>query len=399
MLASSCFGPGILDMKFRYVFAAAAVLFIVGAMVYVSGGVSRRGGENPGRSRQGRSVVVTSEKSGSGSRRVGSNVALSSSSPGQEAVAGPDAEKAGSGLADAVDEATTNSGADAISIAEPNPVREMGNQLREHPGDISKLLEQLKTETDPEKIALLAQLIAENANEAGVDLPVKELMGMLSDPLAAKRDAALAILSQVEDVTPEMIKGVGDIARTDVETQVRMSAITTMGRWLNGDSMHRDALSQQLIQTRDASRDNAVRGYAIQAIGLQKHGLPANMIEPISQSVYQESSPDNRSIAALALSNVDEANRASAVRTLEQAFATETNLDTKRHLVTMLMRTAGTEAPAVLGRLDTNHDLVRQDVADYLEIIARGETNVDRIFELKEARDGERGSEPSKDPD
>jgi len=276
---------------------------------------------------------------------------------------------------------------------EVNPLRQASVQLRNRPADIEGMLEQLKTETDVERIKLLAQLISENAEAAGVDLPINDLLEMAASGNPIKRLAALRILSTSSRVTPEMIRTVAELSKTDAQKDVRFAAINTMGEWMERNANLREQLSADIIGARDASTSPDIRGYAIQTVGLQKNGLPPSMLQPMVHSMQSESVPEIRSLAALAVSHADANLRPQALQHLQQAYHSETDLDAKRHLLTMIMRTGGSEASAVLQGLPANDPLLRQDIADYVNIMARGVTDVNEIYDQKNQLDGKRGTE------
>lgn len=280
---------------------------------------------------------------------------------------------------------------------QPSPLQNLSAQLRNHPADIEAMLEQLIIETDVEKIKAFAQLIAENAEAAGVDLPIADLLALAASGNPVKRIAALRILSTSSRVTPEMLESVANLSRTDAQKDVRFAAINTMGRWLDRNADMRSQLSAEIISARDASQSPDVRGFAIQTVGLQKNGLPQSMLDPMVQSMRTEQVPEIRSLAALALSHVEPNARPLALQNLEQAYYQETDLDARRHLLTMIMRTAGSAAPEVLQRLPANDPLLRQDVADYVGIMASGVTDVNQIYDQKNQLDGKRGTETDTD--
>lgn len=276
---------------------------------------------------------------------------------------------------------------------EPSELSKMGDDLRHHPRDLAQLMEQLKKETDPEKIKLLAQLIAQNAEAAGYELPIKDLIEMAASEDPTKRLAAVMLLGSSTQVTPEMIQTISGLARGDATDDVRLLAINAMGRWMDRNSNLSEQLSMEIIGARDASTDAGVRGYAIQTVGLQKNGLPASLVAPVSESLRIEAVAENRSIAALALSHSEPAAQPQALQNLQSAYHAETDLDAKRHLVTMMVRSSGDKAADILKNLQASEPLVQQDIKDYMEIIASGETDVNRIYELKNQRDGDRGTE------
>ena len=124
----------------------------------------------------------------------------------------------------------THSADSTTRTDEIDPLAMMSAQVRANPRDIGLLLDELKKETNPEKIEVLAELIARNSDLD--ELPVAELLELMKSDNADRRYAALKILGKAGKVTPEMLKAVEEIAKTDPNIAVRERSITTMDEWM-----------------------------------------------------------------------------------------------------------------------------------------------------------------------
>lgn len=199
------------------------------------------------------------------------------------------------------------------------------------------------------------------------------------------------MFSAVEDPGRELLDVVLGASREDGSTQVRLTAIQVLGQWSNNPARS-DELSRELVKTIDASDEREVRGYAIQVIALNPEATHPELLGAMAEYMKEDPSAHNRAIAALALGRVTGELRLPALNHLEQAFARETNQNTRRNIMTQIARAGGQDAIAILQRLPIDHPLLAQDVRDYTEILRGGETAPDEVYSQKFARDAERGT-------
>lgn len=275
-------------------------------------------------------------------------------------------------------------------------VEKLGDQLRHNPDMIGSLMETISTETDPEMLSMLAEVVFHNGDVLASKLPVQQLLKMAkSDPVEARRAAALRMLAAVANVTPEIIRAVSDIAQSDRSLDMRVSAIGTTSFWVNRHPELREQLFHELLQTRNASEDPTVRGLSIQTIALQDAPLKGETLNAMIDALRTEKVTDNKALAALGLSGAAGPDtRALIVGELAAAFERESDTTFKRQMMVDIVRAAGAESPEYLKKLKVDTDpLLAQDYLDYLEILAQepGAT-YERIWDAKVARDSARGT-------
>jgi hypothetical protein len=279
---------------------------------------------------------------------------------------------------------------------EVDPLQQMSLEVRNNPRDIGLLIEELKKTTDPAQVAVLAELIARNADVD--ELPVKELFELARSENTAQRYAAMQILGKSERVSSEMLGMAEQMAKTDPNLAVRERCVTTMGEWMEKHGELSGKLCSTLIGVRDASEDAELRRYAIQTIKDSPAGVPAALVDALDASLRTETLAHNRSMAALALAYVEPSAAGVAVQKLQSAYMQEPNLDVKRHIITMIMRAGNVDAVNVLNKLPTPDPQLAQDVRDYAEIVQSGEQDIVKIIGLKLDRDLNRGTDTNGSP-
>lgn len=270
-------------------------------------------------------------------------------------------------------------------------------QVSSDPASVAEAVALLEAENDPALMMMLAQAIGAAADALGDKFPHEALLKMaLNDPSLERRRAAITALGYMSKVPPELRDQIAEISRSGPDEQIRLAAIEAMGSWMNKNPQLIQTISEQLLLTREANSDPAIRGVVIQTIGNMDAPLSRKVFEAMAEAVVHEAIPHNRSLAALALgSGVGPESREPILATLESAYHVESNLDTQRHIITQITKAARYDAEDYLSRLPTPHPLLEQDVKDYIEILA----SVDRkdwgaIWNQKSERDHARGTYP-----
>lgn len=273
-------------------------------------------------------------------------------------------------------------------------------QLRMNPDMTTDVLRRMMAETDPELVSLMAQAIADAAPVIGKRLPVDLLLRIaLHDPMPERRQAALYILSQAQEITSEMRQELVSISMGDTSMDVRVTAIAAMGAWMNRDRQLAEGICADLVAARDATDNPMVRGFAIQTIANMDMPLGEKLLGAMTESLNTEPVAQNRSLAALALGcGVSPDNQQQVLTNLEQAYMRESDLQTRRHIITEIARAGMDKAPDVLNRLPAPDNLLSQDVADYVEILRSGKAaDFDAVWKEKSQRDDSRGTYPGSD--
>jgi hypothetical protein len=189
------------------------------------------------------------------------------------------------------------------------------------------------------------------------------------------------------------IARLGRASRRSGDAAPRIAAIRVMQRWLSADPELRARAARELMLTAASRHEPMTRGLAVQAIALDPAGgWPRDVVASLGALVGSDPTGQNREIAALALGHVRGEMAGPALKSLVAAFARESDPTTRRAMLLNIVESAGPDAPRVLAGLPAGSALLRQDIADYQEILRAGVTRVPEVWERKLARDIERGT-------
>lgn len=255
------------------------------------------------------------------------------------------------------------------------------------------LIGALRSESDPERLSDLTQRIIESRSAVRDRSVVEAAVQLLeTDPVPERRRGALAVLTLSSDVNQDLIGHVSAASRSDSDPHVRTAAVLTLAAWMNGRPALVEPISRDLLETARATPDGEAHILALQAIALLDSGVPEDVLRGMADALRSESDPGVRAITALALGAATGESRAFALRELELAYQRETDLDTRRNLITQMVRVATSEAAPVLERLPSDDPLTTQDIRDYVEILQSGATDPLEIYRTKSLRDDARGT-------
>lgn len=276
-------------------------------------------------------------------------------------------------------------------------ISSLTQQLINEPGLTTNAISMLQGEENPETMLMIAQAIGEAAAKLGDRFPYDLLLKMAeSDPSLQRRYAALVALGYVSKISPELQERIAELSRTGPTVDIRMAAINAMGSWMSRNRQLTQEISEALLPSREASDDPMIRGLVIQTIGNMDTPLTPKILEAMKHAVVHESEAANRSLAAVALgSGAGPGNRAEILTALEQAYLSEPNVETQRHIITQIAKAARQDAESYLKRLPTPDPLLAQDVTDWVEIMASAPSNDwGAMWNQKSDRDGRRGTYP-----
>lgn len=229
------------------------------------------------------------------------------------------------------------------------------------------------------------------AQQPRVEVPEAVLQALESGS-PAQVEQAVARLADVPRVSEAGIERVAQISREADEIPNRIGAITVLERWL-AQPGSRDEAARALIETAQGPHEHMVRGMAVQALALQPTGSwPEDVVAGLGELVQGDPLPQNREIAALALGHVRGPLAEQALQSLVEAYAKERNRSSRRAMLLNIVEVAGSQASGVLAGLPESSSLIMQDIRDYQEILARGERDIAKVWDLKLARDIERGT-------
>lgn len=287
----------------------------------------------------------------------------------------------------AIRDALASGDADRIQMAQTLLAR----WLDENPGRAAELLALLERETDPFILNAIAEAFAQNVHALTPEIVDRFLKIAQTSDLIDRRAAAFLVLGALPNLDPAVRDSVLATARADGDDRVRILAITAVVSWMKHHPEQLPVLARGMVEAARNARDPEVRGNAIQAVALQDTPMPKDVLESMIDFARTDPSPQNRSIAVMALGATTAETRDLAIRSLEEIFAAEQNVEQRRLMLIHFIRAGGASS---LDRLPVNDPRLARDIQDYKEILASGVTDPSQIFALKAQRDAERGDIP-----
>lgn len=266
--------------------------------------------------------------------------------------------------------------------------------LDENPERARELLALLESETDPFILNAIAEAFAQNVHALTPEIVDRFMRIAQTSDLIDRRAAAFLVLGALPNLEQGVRDAVLATARADNDDRVRLLAITAVVSWMKHHPDQMPALARGMVDAARNAKDAEVRGNAIQAVALEDTPMPRDVLESMIEFARTDPSPQNRSIAVMALGATTAETRDMAIRSLEEIFAAEQNLDQRRLMLIHFIRAGGA---ASLDKLPVNDPKLARDIQDYKEILASGETDASKIFALKAQRDAERGDIPGAD--
>ncbi|MGI8965422.1 MAG: HEAT repeat domain-containing protein, partial [Limisphaerales bacterium] len=175
------------------------------------------------------------------------------------------------------------------------------------------------------------------------------------------------------------------------DNQIRNSAIATLASWMSSRPEMAAALNQELLQAINSSNNVEVRGNALQVLALHLPQLPDNFTSAAADYLKTDPSPFNRAMAARALGEANDQMKEFALQQLEQSYSSEESLETKRAILSAIVRAGTTNSTTILQRLPASAPLA-EDVTEYLNILQGGVIDRDEIQRQKSVRHAEKES-------
>ncbi len=267
-------------------------------------------------------------------------------------------------------------------------------------GSTTSVIDLLREEQDPQLMILIAQSLGEAAAAIGEDFPYESLADIIfNDSNFDRRQAAMLALGYMRKVPDALRLQMTEFAQSAPSPELRGAAVDLMGQWMNHSPELAETITEALLGAREATDHPFVRGVVIQTIGNSNAPLTPRVFEAMTDALQGETVAGNRSLAAVALgSGATPENHDAVITALEAGYQVETNLDTRRHIITQIAKAARGDAASYLQRLPTPDPLLAQDVSDYMEIMAATDpTDWGAIWEQKSDRDSMRNTYPVSD--
>jgi hypothetical protein len=265
-------------------------------------------------------------------------------------------------------------------------------------GRALELLELFKRETDPAFLAVVAGVLGADPAAQGSQALAAALASIAEDPSApaARREQALAVLSQSTAALPDLERRLAALAATG-DADFRQAALAALASRAHGlpPERGRAEATEALLRAVRAEPEPDLRAAFLAGIPLRD--APEAALRDVSAALASDPSPAVREAAAHALGDVSAGARGGTAAALEEAFRREGDLGARRAILISLVRLLGPGAAGPIGRLRPVAGATQVDCDDYLAILASGETQADRIFEAKVAREAARGQVPGAD--
>ncbi len=247
---------------------------------------------------------------------------------------------------------------------------------------------------EPGVIAVLADAILNEPALAGSPAVAGALLGVAEDPgasLAARESALLMLGGAAAGAPPQVARRLAEIAAAaDAPPSLRAGALAALAGIAGARAADpgSDALPLLLGALRREA-DPELRATILAGVPLRSS--PGGAVADVVAFLRDDRHPDVRAAAASILGDAPASERARALAELEAAFGRDPEREPRRHALLSIVRLLGPGAAPVLDRLQPNAGPAAVDVADYQAILARGETQADRIYEEKLRIEAARG--------
>ncbi len=258
---------------------------------------------------------------------------------------------------------------------------------------VQRILTVVRSETDEAVLQCLTWYLRDLRvlKDAGL---VRELRQIARDDIDGGRRAwALKVLEGVPELTSDLMVEFTQAATSNVDPRVRCLGLSSLYHFEGRRPEDVPVFKDMLRAAAWGDPDEDVRWTAIYRLDLEESPESFGVLE---QFLRQDPSASVRIHVAELLSDVEPPLRQQAMTHLEAAFGDERDPKVKKALVEGVVWTGRNVAPAVLKRMlemETDPDL-RQDIEDFLDILAAGYVEEDEIDQQKENHE-QRRKEPS----
>lgn len=253
------------------------------------------------------------------------------------------------------------------------------------------LLEIFKQEKDPTVLASIASALASDPGAAASAAIAAAMLGIAEDAGGdkARREQALLFLGEATGAAADVAPRLAALAAASDDPALRQGALGALASLARACPDLRAVAVPALLGALRAEPEAETRASILAGIPLADTAPEA--ASEVAAMLRNDPSPEVREAAAHALGDAAGPARAPAVDTLEASFAGDPAPDVKRAVLISLVRLLGGGARAPIADLRPVAGDATADVDDYLAILAAGETQAERIFKLKFAREAARG--------
>jgi hypothetical protein len=211
----------------------------------------------------------------------------------------------------------------------------------------------------------------------------------LNDTQAFRRSAAVRGLGEIPGADESRLSMIAKVARADRDEDVRQSAAFALGE-VSEKSPGRlaAAASRELVSSLSSEPSGSVRTGLIYSVRDTRD--PA-VVTGLMSTLSADGEIAARQAAADVLGDVAAAHRVRAVETLASRFDVESDRDMRLTILTSIIRAGRENAVKALEALKPRAGELAADVDDYLEGLKSGETDMDKLFSMKQEREQARG--------
>ncbi len=236
----------------------------------------------------------------------------------------------------------------------------------------------------PEVVAVLADALLADPTLTASPAVAAALLAVAEDGGAglAARESALLVLGNAAGAPPDAPRRLHALATgPGAAPSIRAGALAALASLASARGESDAEPLGLLLGALRAEPDTDLRATLLAGVPLS--GGPPGAVTAVASFLRDDRDPQVRAAAASALGDAPAGERARALSELEAAFLRNPERDVRRHALTSMIRLAGPGAAPILERLRPAAGAASPDVADYLAILGRGETQADRIFDEK----------------
>lgn len=250
---------------------------------------------------------------------------------------------------------------------------QFANRLKNDPDFVAGVLDQMKSEKDPNFLKLLAGEMAKNAacsRDLQAQMSVTAADGNES---SERRGSALDILGNTFKPDAGLLQSMADLAQNDADLSVRLNAVDALGAWLK----HSEQLSgmesqvvQQLVGIINATRDEHIRAHGLQALNGSGSRLSLEILQALPDLFQPSATPDNRALAAATFALADPAAKSFALEQLEKAFLQERDFATRQYIAGQMVTLGHLETYQRIRELVPQDDALLTQLQNYISYVS-----------------------------
>lgn len=282
----------------------------------------------------------------------------------------------------------------AVAEGDPHAMTECQNAvlewLRSDEARALETIQAFRKEDAPSVLDILASAIAAdpvlaaNVRVAEAFLTIAESR----DGAPAQRQSALYFLSQAGVLSPALQDRIAAYARVEGDPALQSGAVAALAQVARLDEARAPSVNAQLLDVARSAADGMVRSNALGA--LTGRVTEDATLTQVAEFLRSDRDSEVRRAAAESLGGVPAERRGPALAALEAAFRSESATEVRRTILISIVRAGRADAAATLERIAGIDPSLARDAQDYLEILATGETDPNRVFEAKSRREAGR---------